>query len=321
MAEPGPVWLHHGLTSSDLVDTANAYRFHLATEELVLLAHRLTGEIDYLITRHDGLVRVGRTHGQQAEPVLFSDQLNRWRAALARARDAVTRESPPMKLSGAVGSYAYNSRAVEGTVARRLGLRADTSASQVVARDHYSSWAFGVVALANVCERIATEIRLGAQSEIAEFSERFNEGRVGSTAMPHKRNPVRSERICGLARVARGFLVPILETDAGLWGERDISNSSVERIALRNLVVLVGWMLTETQGILFDLEVHDQQMARHLANLPLPTPAAQLYVAAQFGHPREYAHRMISGGQAEQLVLDEAYQAALDRWTDPGLYR
>lgn len=291
-------WVHYGLASSDVVDTANAMRLrdaaHLLADEAVILREALSNRA----LDHRETYRIGRTHGQAAEPVKFAAQLRRLRAVVARAANGLLTNPVPMKLSGPVGSGAYNPPDIENLVMQQSGLSADGCASQVVARDYYTTWAFHVLQLALAVEGIATEIRLSAQTGIEEIAEPFGAEQVGSSSMPHKRNPVRSERLCGLARLARGLFLPILETSGALWGERDISNSSVERVALRDLVVLTGWMLSECTDLVTDLVVDAERMRDNLArDLPLPTSSAQLWLAIQAGQDREATHARLRRGQ------------------------
>lgn len=301
-------WVHHGLTSSDIVDTANAIRISQATRILCGDAQKLTHELAALGQRHP-VWRLGRTHGQAADPVRFDWQMARLAAAVDRAANALEVGGVPMKLSGPVGSYAYNPEGVEFTVAQDLGLDVCQHSSQVVPRDFYARWAFDVVQLACAVEAIATEIRIGAQDGIDELTEYFEPGQVGSSAMPHKHNPIRSERLCGLARVARAYLFPILETSGGLWSERDISNSSVERVALRDLACLTGWMVTEATAVVQGLLVHNVTIADNLATLALPTPAARLWHAVRSGVERDVAYQHIQKGES-------GVQAAENNWRE-----
>lgn len=295
----GRPYVHLGLTSSDLVDTGNALRATRINEILSATSWHLAETLLTLARTHRDTPRLARTHGQAAEPTSFGIQLHRLSIRVSRARYGLERNPLPMKLSGAVGQYTYNPPEIENAVMRHFNLPADGAATQVVGRDYYAAWAFTMVQLAGAVESIATEIRLAAQSGIDEIREGFGDEQVGSTAMPHKRNPIRSERLCGLARVAFGFLHPIFSTANGLWGERDISNSSVERESLRSLSGLVGWMVTECADLVANLEIRHDRMGSNLAReLDLPTPAARLWMSQRLGASRDEATRQIQENAA-----------------------
>jgi len=207
-------WVHYGMTSSDLLDTALALQLTEATGLLAARATELTAALAGHALAHRDTLRVGRTHGVHAEPDVwghrvadFAFALHRGTQRLARARDAVA----VGKLSGPVGSYSNIDPAIEQAVMDGLGLRPADVATQVVLRDGISEWVSALALLATVCEAVALEVRHGQRTEVAELAEAFGEGQKGSSAMPHKRNPVRSERICGLARIARAQVVPVME--------------------------------------------------------------------------------------------------------------
>lgn len=311
-------WIHYGLTSSDLVDTANARSLYYADRTLLAGVRNLGAQLRaHTDAWYPNLIRLGRTHGQPAEPIPFSRQLERLWAGLLRGRAYLTRSQVPMKLSGPVGTYAYNPPAVEARVAGALALSVDAYSSQVVGRECYAAHAAAVLSLATACEQIGWFIRSGARD--GELSEAFDRGQVGSSSMPHKRNPVRAERLCGLARVARGYLMPILETAGALLDERDISNSSVERVALWDLIELTAWMLDEAADLIAGMKVHERQIADNLRGLALPTPAARLWMSVQLGSDREEAHRYISNGGDGAMGAHinipevwEAYNAAME---------
>lgn len=290
----GRPYVHLGLTSSDLVDTANALRATKINTILGALSWHLAESLRTLANEHRDTPRLARTHGQAAEPTSFGIQLHRLANRVSRARYGLERTPLPMKLSGAVGQYTYNPPEIENAVMQHFDLPADGAATQVVSRDYYAAWAFSMVQLVGAVEAIATEIRLASQTGIDEICEGFADEQVGSTAMPHKRNPIRSERLCGLARVAFGFMHPIFSTASGLWGERDISNSSVERESLRSLSGLVGWMVNECVDLVASLEVDTVAMANNLSMaFRLPSPAAiQWKLQSSEGLGWERARRM-----------------------------
>lgn len=319
--EPHRRWVHYGLTSSDVVDTANAIRAKRATEVIRRETDALLDALQNMGERYRHALRIGRTHGQHAEPTSFGHQCLALRSRVLRAQWHLTNLPLPMKLSGPVGTGAYNPPPIQRSVAHELGLTLDPHSTQVVARDYYTTWAHGLVLLACACEAIATEIRIGAQTEIDELVEPFLPGQVGSSAMPHKRNPVRSERLVGLARVARGLFLPVLETTGALWGERDISNSSVERSALRDLTVLVGWMVAETVDLVQNLVVDVDQMEATVREQRLPSSAARLWLAVRHGVDREEAYRDIqSPGAGTDAPRDPSTWDDWDAASDPLWY-
>lgn len=309
---PHGKWLHFGLTSSDLVDTANAVRQHYATQLIGVTVRQLAERLESKIDRNWQVPRVGRTHGQAAEPISLGYQFLVYRDELLRAFE-LCRGHERIKLSGPIGTYSTNPSGVEEGLSRELGINSVRS-FQAVPRSFYADWAYGLVRLAGVCEQIATEIRLSAQTGIEELAEGRLDTQVGSSSMPHKRNPIRSERVCGLARVARGYLGPILETSSALWNGRDISNSSVERRALRDLACLVGWMVNETAEILQDLTVNYLNIEANLKmELGLPTSSA---VMAEHIRTHQYAdisrkdiHRQVAEGSPVEADPRLAAQA------------
>src|SRR5438067_5826272 len=225
-------FLHLGLTSSDVVDTAFALQLRDAADLLLAGIDRLRQAIRVQAERHRHTLMIGRTHGIHAEPITFGLKCASWYAELGRDRRrlATAREEIAYgKLSGAVGTFANIAPDVEAAVCARLGLRPEPIATQVVPRDRHAAF-FGCLAIvAGSCERIALEIRHLQRTEVGEVAEPFGRGQKGSSAMPHKRNPVLSENVSGLARLVRGYALAALENIA-LWHERDISHSSVERV-------------------------------------------------------------------------------------------
>jgi len=263
---PDARYLHLGMTSSDLVDTALALTLVRATDLLTSELARLRDATRTLAIRHRDTVMVGRTHGIHAEPITFGlkalvwyEDLGRAEVRLAHARNTIA----VGKLSGAVGTHAHLSPAVEEDALASLGLRPEPAATQVVQRDRHAEL-IGVVALLGASlERIALEIRHLQRTEVLEAEEPFREGQKGSSAMPHKRNPVMCERICGLARVLRANAHAALE-DVALWHERDISHSSVERVILPDSFLLADFMTAELREIVSDLRVYPDRMRANL---------------------------------------------------------
>ncbi len=259
-------WVHHGMTSSDLLDTALAIQLVEATDLLLAKAAELVAALrDHALT-HRATLRVGRTHGVHAEPDVWGHRVADFAFAMARSRDRLLRAREAVgvaKISGAVGTYSNIDPAIEQQVASSLGLRPAEVATQVVIRDGISEWVSALAVMSTVCEAIALEVRHGQRTEVRELAEPFGSGQKGSSAMPHKRNPILCERICGLARIVRAQYVPVLE-GIPLWHERDISHSSVERIALPDAAIGTDYLLHLTLRLVNGLVVDADRMRANL---------------------------------------------------------
>jgi adenylosuccinate lyase len=259
-------YVHFGMTSSDLVDTGLALQLSDASDLLLdRCAALLAATRDHALAHQDTL-RVGRTHGIHAEPDVWGHRMADFAFAVARCRDRLARARAAVavgKLSGVVGTYSNIDPAIETEVMAELGLRPADVATQVVLRDGIAEWTGVLALIATVCEAIALEVRHGQRTEVAELAEAFGAGQKGSSAMPHKRNPVRSERIAGLARVVRAQVVPVLE-GIPLWHERDISHSSTERVALPDAAIATDYLLAETTGLVAGLVVDTERMRANL---------------------------------------------------------
>ena len=259
-------FVHYGMTSSDLLDTALAVQLAEATDLLAAKATRLVAVLRDHALRHQGTLRAGRTHGVHAEPDTWGHRVADFAFAMARCRDRLVRAREAVavgKLSGPVGSYSNIDPAIEAAVMPALGLRPADVATQVVMRDGIAEWVNALAVAATVCEAVALEVRHGQRTEVRELAEPFRSGQKGSSAMPHKKNPVRSERICGLARVVRGYVTPVTE-GIPLWHERDISHSSVERIALPDAAIAADYLLHLTTGLMSGLTVDVGRMRSNL---------------------------------------------------------
>jgi adenylosuccinate lyase len=307
-------YVHFGMTSSDLLDTALALQLTEATDLLLAGSAALTAALRDHALRHRGTLRVGRTHGIHAEPDVwghrvadFAFAMARCAARLRRAREAVA----VGKLSGPVGTYSNIDPAIESQVMAELGLRPPDVASQVVFRDGIAEW-LGVLALvASVCEAVALEIRLGQQTELAELAEPFGRGQKGSSSMPHKRNPIRAERICGLARVVRAQVVPVMEGMA-LWHERDISHSSTERIALPDAAAVTDFLLAETTALITGLEVDAARMRANLdATHGLIYSSAVLLELVAAGMSREDAYALVQAAAMDTAATRAPFRETL----------
>ena len=297
-------YVHFGMTSSDLVDTALAVQLTEATDILLAKADTLVAALRDHALAHRETLRPGRTHGIHAEPDVWGHRVADFAFAAARGRDRLRRAREAVavgKLSGPVGNYSNISPAIEAEVMPALGLRAADVATQVVMRDGISEWVSALAILATVCEAVALEIRHGQRTEVRELAEPFGRGQKGSSAMPHKKNPIRSERICGLARVVRGYVTPVLE-GIPLWHERDISHSSVERVALPDASIAVDYLLHLTTGLIEGLVVDADRMRANLdATHGLLYSSAALLELVASGLAREDAYALVQ-------------TAAMDTW-------
>jgi adenylosuccinate lyase len=261
-------WVHYGMTSSDLVDTALALQLAEASDLLIERATALVAALREHGLAHTATLRAGRTHGIHAEPDVWGHRVADFAFAAARCRDRLrrARESVAVgKMSGPVGTYSNLDPSIEARVMAALRLRPADVATQVVFRDGIAEWVSVLAMLASVCEAVALEVRHGQRTEVSELAEPFSAGQKGSSAMPHKRNPIRSERICGLARVVRGYITPVMEGMA-LWHERDISHSSVERVALADAATATDYLLHLTTGLIKGLSVNAGRMQQNLAS-------------------------------------------------------
>ena len=288
-------WIHYGLTSSDVVDTALSVSLVRAADLLIAASTELIKALKERALSFANLAMVGRTHGMHAEPItfggklaLFCLQVGRDRQRLRNAREMVR----VGKLSGAVGTYSNIDPAVEEYVCRKLGLD-PVPANQVISRDRHAEYLFACASSAATVELIATEIRHLQRSEVGEVAEPFFSGQKGSSAMPHKRNPVNSERLCGLARLVRGYLSTGLE-DVALWHERDISHSSVERMILPDASMITYFMLRQATQIIEGLEVYPERMAANLdASKGMIFSQSVLLELVEKGIPRDEAYRIV----------------------------
>ena len=297
-------YVHYGMTSSDLLDTALAIQLAEATDIIVTKADRLVAVLRDHALAHRNTLRSGRTHGVHAEPDLWGHRVADFAFAAARSRDRVRRAREAVavgKLSGPVGSYSNIDPAIEAEVMPALGLRAADAATQVVMRDGIAEWVSALAVLATVCEAVALEVRHGQRTELRELAEPFRSGQKGSSSMPHKKNPIRSERICGLARVVRSYVTPVTE-GIPLWHERDISHSSVERIALPDAAIATDYLVHLTTGLVEGLVV---DAARMRANMDLTN--GLLYSSGVL-------LELVSSGMSREDAYALVQAAAMDTW-------
>jgi adenylosuccinate lyase len=304
-------YVHYGMTSSDLLDTALAMQLAEATDIIVTKADRLVAVLRDHALAHRSTLRSGRTHGVHAEPDLWGHRVADFAFAAARSRDRVRRAREAVavgKLSGPVGSYSNIDPAIEAEVMPALGLRAADVATQVVMRDGIAEWVSALAVLATVCEAVALEVRHGQRTEVRELAEPFRSGQKGSSAMPHKKNPIRSERICGLARIVRSYVTPVTE-GIPLWHERDISHSSVERIALPDAATATDYLVHLTTGLVEGLVVDAPRMRTNMdVTNGLLYSSGVLLELVSSGMSREDAYALVQA-------------AAMDTWDNQTPFR
>jgi adenylosuccinate lyase len=259
-------YIHLGMTSSDVLDTALAMQMVVSLDVIMTQVEALIQAIRYQAQQHRNTVMIGRSHGIHAEPITFGFKLAGWLAEMLRHRDRLChlRKSIAVgQISGAVGTYANIDPRIEALTCQKLGLEPDTASTQVISRDRHADFMNCLALVAASIERFAVEIRNLQRTDVLEVEEFFSKGQKGSSAMPHKRNPIRSERLTGMARLIRGYAVAALENVA-LWHERDISHSSVERVALPDACILTHFMLVETTDLVKNLLVYPDNMARNM---------------------------------------------------------
>ncbi len=308
---PAARFLHVGLTSSDVVDTALAIQLKeaglLLQEDLDELIEALTA----LARKHKRTPMVGRSHGVHAEPITFGVKVAGWVSEAKRNRVRLKTACTNVgyaKLSGAVGTFAHNDPFVEAYVCKHLGLKPEPLATQVVPRDRHAEFLGALALVAGMLERIATEIRHLQRTEVLEVEETFTKGQKGSSAMPHKRNPVGSENICGLARLIRTNAVAALE-NIPLWHERDISHSSVERVILPDSTILLDYMLARMTNMIENLQVYPARMAANLRKTEEFLGAQKLLLS------------LVGKGFDRQKGYEMVQRHALDAWTNGKSFR
>jgi adenylosuccinate lyase len=289
-------WFHYGLTSSDVVDTALALQVQEAGRLIVAGLDRAFAATVRRADEHSGTLMIGRTHGVHAEPTTLGLKLAGWAFELDRARTRVERALEGMragKLSGAVGTYSATDPEMERLACERLGLEPAPSSTQILQRDRHGELLAALALAASSLDKFATEVRHLARTEVREVEEPFGKGQKGSSAMPHKRNPVVSERICGLARVVRAAATVGLE-NVTLWHERDISHSSAERVVLPDAFLALDYMLDRFAWLVEGLVVFPERMRRNLeASHSLFFSQRVLLALVQSGLARDEAYRLV----------------------------
>ena len=313
---PESRYVHLGLTSSDMLDTATALQL---TQAAGLLSAKVTALRETVKRRAHEFRKtpmIGRTHGIHAEPTTFGLKLALWYDELGRdlARLRAAKEAVAVgKISGAVGTFAHLSPEVEARVCARLGLKPDPISTQVVQRDRHAEFLFAVAVTGASLEKIATEIRHLQRTEVREAEEPFSAGQKGSSAMPHKRNPVNCEQITGLARLLRSNLTAGLENVA-LWHERDISHSSVERVILPDSAILLHYMLEKLEGIVAGLRVYpDRMMANLESSKGLVYSGTLLLAVTRKGSSREDAYKAVQEAAMKCWEGDEPFKSLVKK--------
>ena len=304
-------WIHLGLTSSDVIDTAQSLQLVEAADLLLDETDTLRGTLCKRAVEFKDTLMMGRTHGIHAEPITFGlkvalwwDEMNRQRQRLEEARSQIA----VGKISGAVGTHATVPPEVEARVCARLGLETAPVSSQVIQRDRYAHFVSTLALLAASLEKFATEIRHLQRTEVREVQEPFGEGQTGSSAMPHKRNPELSERVCGLARLIRGYAVTALENVA-LWHERDISHSSAERIILPDSCMAVDYILNLFTQIMVGLRVFPERMRENLESTRGIVFSQRVLLA------------LIEKGLSREQAYEIVQECAMRSWDDGADFR
>ncbi len=319
-------YIHVGMTSSDVLDTGLALQLKASVEELEKEQAQLIEALRALARDHKDTVMIGRSHGIHGEPITFGFKVAGWLAETLRNQERLARLKTTVavgQISGAMGTYANTDPEVEAITCRLLGLVPDTASTQVISRDRHAEYVQTLALIGASLERFATEIRNLQRSDVLEVEENFAKGQKGSSAMPHKRNPIRSERISGLARVLRGYTVAALE-DMALWHERDISHSSVERMMLPDCSVTLHFMLREMTEVVRGLGVYPDNMTRNMnvfggvvfsQRVLLELVAAGLSREAAYALVQRHAHaawNTAGGDFRANLAADPEVMAHLD---------
>ena len=307
-------WLHYGLTSNDVVDTAQALMLKQASELLVTGARALADILKRRAYEFKDTVQIGRTHGIHAEPITFGLKLALWYDEIVRGTrrlEAAAEDLRVGKISGAVGTFGHIGPEAEERICTRLGLKPAAISSQVIARDRHAAWVSSLALITATLEKIALEVRHLQRTEVREAEEPFGQGQKGSSAMPHKRNPVVSEQICGLARVVRANTQAAFENVA-LWHERDISHSSVERVILADSAILTDYMLAKTQWLVDGMRVHPERMLHNLESTHGLIFSGQLLLdLAAAGMLRETAYKLVQTHAMRAWESGKSFRAAI----------
>lgn len=304
-------WLHYGLTSTDVVDTAMAVNVHEASVMIIEGVKTFIATLAVQAEKYRKTPVMGRTHGVHAEPTTFGMKFLLWHADMQRCLKRLEAAAETMrvgKLSGAVGNYGNIDPFVERYVCEKLGIEPSPVSTQVLQRDRHAELICAIAITGACIEKVATEVRHCQRTELREAEEPFGKGQKGSSTMPHKRNPVKSENLCGLARVLRGYAVTALE-DIALWHERDISHSSAERIIISDSTTLLDYMLERINYIIGGLLVYPENMIRSM----------------EMSHGLVYSQRvmlaLVSAGMLREKAYDLVQKLAMQSWADESDYK
>jgi len=304
-------WVHYGLTSTDVVDTANGYRLKQAND---ILREDIRHIIDVLAEKakeHKYTVMMGRTHGVHAEPTTFGLKCALWYAEMKRNLDRFENAAADVefgKMSGSVGTFANIPPEVEEYVCEKLGLQPAPISTQTLQRDRHAAYVATLALIGSTLEKMAVEIRHLQRSEVREAEEFFRKGQKGSSSMPHKRNPVSSENISGCSRVLRGYMVSAYE-NIPLWHERDISHSSVERIILPDATILLDYMLNRFSGVVDKLTVFEDNMRDNI------------YKTYGLTFSQRVLHMLIDKGMSREKAYDTVQPLAMKAWEEKVMFR
>jgi len=322
----GSNWIHYGLTSSDVVDTSNSLLIKESLEVLLKLVDDLLNEIKNRAINEQNTKIIGRTHGVFAEETFLGNILGNWYLEIKRNLDRLSTAKETIsygKLSGPVGNYTVVTPEIEDKTLKKLDLKPEKFASQIVSRDRYAEVFSAISILASSYDRIAGNLRSYQRSEISEIFEPFKDGQKGSSAMPHKKNPIGSERISGLSRIIRGYSISSLENMV-LWNERDISNSSVERIIIPDSFNIICFMTTELTSIIKNMVINHDQINKNLENAKNKSISQRvLSELVNNGIDRDNAYRSIQSlifenNSAEELIkaIEEEFDIDLSNITN-----
>ncbi len=310
---PG-TWIHYGLTSTDIVDTALCWMLRDAADLLIDASSKLLRVLINVSKAHRHTVMIGRTHGMHAEPTTFGAKVALWALQVERDRERLKSARSAIavcKLSGAVGTYSNIDPRVESAVGETLGLT-PVPATQVIARDRHAEYMWACASIGTTCEMIAVELRHLQRTEVREVEEGFRPGQKGSSAMPHKRNPISAETISGLSRVLRGNLQAAMQ-DVALWHERDISHSSVERVILPDSSLLTHYVLHRLRRLLEGLQVHPERMMENLrSSRGLVFSQPVLLALVQAGVNRDDAYRIVQEAAATSWSRSVEFRSVLE---------
>lgn len=308
-------WLHYGLTSNDVVDTAQSLQIKAASAIIAADLEELSAVLKKRAFEHQHTFQIGRTHGIHAEPITFGLKLAIWWDEIERHRKrfaAAAEEMRVGKLSGAVGTFAHIGPEAEEQICARLGLRAAPITSQVLSRDLHANYVATLAGIASSLDKIALEVRHLQRTEVREAEEPFAPGQKGSSAMPHKRNPIVSEQICGLARIVRSNAQAAFE-DVALWHERDISHSSVERIIFPDSTTLIDYLLGKTTWLISGLRVNTERMRKNIDLTRGLIFSGQLLLdLAAAGLSREEAYRLVQSHAMKAWESDGDFRQAIE---------